>query len=257
MARVARRVGDRRLLRLIRRYLEAGIMVAGVKQPSEEGTPQGSPLSPLLANIMLDDLDRELERQGHRFLRYADDVRVHVRSKRAGERVLAGVTEFVDKRLNLKVNHGKSSVRHATQASVLGFGFRIHQDGKVSIRVADKALERMHQRVRKLTGRRWRISMEERIVRLNRYVTGWCAYFRLAEASWILKRTDGWLRRRLRQVRWTEWKLPKTRRRNLRKLGIPDHLARQWAGSGRGLGAWQALQRWPEPYPTHTGTPSA
>ena len=153
MARVARRVGDRRLLRLIRRYLEAGVMVEGVKQPSAEGTPQGSPLSPLLSNIMLDDLDRELERRGHRFVRYADDVRVHVRSERAGERTLAGLTEFIEKRLRLKVNPKKSTVRRAAQATVLGFGFLYGKDGKVGIRVDPKALERMRQRVRKLTGR--------------------------------------------------------------------------------------------------------
>ena len=238
MARVARKVGDRRLLRLIRRYLEAGVMVEGVKQPSAEGTPQGSPLSPLLSNIMLDDLDRELERRGHRFVRYADDVRVHVRSERAGERTLAGLTEFIEKRLKLKVNRKKSTVRRAAQATVLGFGFIYRRDGKVGIRVDPKALERMRLRVRTLTGRSWRISMEERIQRLNVFITAWCAYFKLAETPEEFRDIDGWLRRRLRQVRWEEWKQPATRKRKLRGLGVPPREAREWGG--RGKGPWRA-----------------
>jgi RNA-directed DNA polymerase len=234
MARVARRVGDRRLLRLIRRYLETGVMVEGVKQPSAEGTPQGSPLSPLLSNIMLDDLDRELERRGHRFVRYADDVRVHVRSERAGERTLTGLTEFIEKRLKLKVNRKKSTVRRAAQATVLGFGFFYGKHGEVGIRVDPRALERMRRRLRELTGRSWRISMEERIRRLNVFITSWCAYFGLAETPVVFRGVDGWLRRRLRQVRWKEWKQAKTRRRNLLKLGVPPREAREWSGSGKG-----------------------
>ena len=234
MARVARRVGDRRLLRLIRRYLEAGVMVEGVKQPSAEGTPQGSPLSPLLSNIMLDDLDRELERRGHRFVRYADDVRVHVRSERAGERTLAGLTEFIEKRLRLKVNRKKSTVRRASHATVLGFGFFYRRGGKVGIRVDGKALDRMRRRLRELTARSWRISMEDRIRLVNKFIQAWCAYFRLAETPSVFQDVDGWLRRRLRQVRWKEWKRPRTRRRNLQKLGIPAREAREWANSGAG-----------------------
>jgi group II intron reverse transcriptase/maturase len=234
MARVARKVADRRLLRLVRRYLEAGIMVEGVKLASEEGTPQGSPLSPLLSNIMLDDLDRELERRGHRFVRYADDVRLHVKSERAGERVLAGVSEFIEKRLKLKVNRKKSSVRQAAHATVLGFGFHRDRDGKVGIRVDPKALERMREQIRRLTGRSYRIAMAERIERLNRYIGGWCGYFALAETPWEFENLDKWLRRRLRQVRWKEWKQPKTRRHNLRVLGLPEREAREWGGSRKG-----------------------
>jgi RNA-directed DNA polymerase len=233
MARVARRVHDRRVLRLIRRYLEAGIMVDGVKQSVEEGTPQGSPLSPLLANIMLDDLDRELERRGHRFVRYADDIRLHVRSERAGERVLAGIAEFIERRLKLKVNREKSSVKNAAQATVLGFGFH-HRNGEVRIRIAPKALERMRQRVRELTARTWGIAMEERIKLLNRYLIGWGSYFGLAETPSIFERLDSWVRRRLRQVRWKEWKRAETRRRNLIALGISPYDARRWAGTGKG-----------------------
>ena len=234
MARVARKVADQRLLRLIRRYVEAGVMVEWVKQASREGTPQGSPLSPLLANIMLDDLDRELERRGHRFVRYADDIRVHVKSERAGQRVLEGMTEFIEKRLKLRVNKAKSSVKHAVKAVVLGFGFHFGLEGKVGIRVAPKALERLRGRLRELTGRNWRVSMSERIERLNRYIGGWCSYFAMAETPTVFEKVDGWLRRRLRQVRWKEWKRPRTRRRNLAALGVTPLTARKSGGSSKG-----------------------
>jgi RNA-directed DNA polymerase len=233
MARVARKVTDKRVLKLIRRYLEAGIMVEGVKQSSEEGTPQGSPLSPLLANVMLDDLDRELEQRGHHFVRYADDLRVHVKTERAGQRVLEGVTGFVERRLKLKVNRKKSSVKHAAQAMVLGFGF-LRRNGGVEIRIDPKALKRMRERVRRLTGRSWRIAMPERIVLLNRFISGWCAYFALADTPSPFEEADQWLRRRLRQIRWKEWKRQAARQRNLLALGMPRWLARLWAGNGRG-----------------------
>jgi len=232
MARVARKVADKRLLRLIRRYVEAGVMVDGVKQASTEGTPQGSPLSPLLANIMLDDLDRELESRGHRFVRYADDIRLHVKSERAGQRVLEGMTAFIEKRLKLKVNAAKSSVKPAAQATMLGFGFHIGPK-EVAIRVDPKALARMRQRIKALTGRNRRISMAERIERLNRFIAGWCAYFSQAEMFFDFERADGWLRRRLRQVRWTEWKRPQARRHNLLVLGITPREAREWSGSSQ------------------------
>jgi RNA-directed DNA polymerase len=257
MARVARKVADKRLLRLIRRYLEAGVMVNGVKQGTEEGTPQGSPLSPLLANVMLDDLDRELERRGHRFVRYADDVRVHVRSERAGERVLAGVSEFLQRRLKLRVNKQKSSVRPATRASVLGFGFFRRSGGEVGIRVSRKARERLQHELRRLTRRRWRIAMPERLALLNRYLNGWCAYFGLAETPSIFEELDKWLRRRLRQVRWVEWKTPQARRRNLGRQGIPWPEAGRWAGSRKGpwrLSGAPPLQRaLPKQYWTQLG----
>jgi RNA-directed DNA polymerase len=256
MARVARKVKDARVLRLIRRYLDAGVMVSGVKQATEEGTPQGSPLSPLLANIMLDDLDRELERRGHRFVRYADDVRVHVKTERAGQRVLAGMTEFLQRRLRLQVNKAKSSVRHAAQALILGFGFYIRRTGEVVIRVAPKALDRMHARIRQLTARSWRIAMEDRVARLNRFIAGWSAYFALAETSSTFRNADSWLRRRLRQVRWKEWKRATARRHNLLRLGMPSKLAYEWGGSGKGC--WRVastmLQRaMPNAYWDHLG----
>lgn len=234
MARVARRVHDRQVLRLVRRYLEAGVMADGVKQPSEQGTPQGSPLSPLLANVMLDDLDRELGRRGHRFVRYADDLMVYVGSERAGQRVMNSIGQYVEARLKLRVNRAKSAVGPAAERTLLGFGFYRRRDGSVGVRIDPKALHRAKDRLRRLTARSWSISMEERIRLINRFTVGWTAYFALAAASSDLERLDEWLRRRLRQVRWKEWKRYQTRRRNLRALGIPERSARQWAGSRKG-----------------------
>jgi len=234
MARVARKVTDRRLLRLIRAYLGAGVMVEGVKHQTEQGTPQGSPLSPLLSNIMLDDLDTELEKRGHLFVRYADDVRIFVRTRRAAERVMAGVTGFVEDRLRLRVNARKSSVRPASSATLLGFGFFFAPGGRVKVRAAPKAVKRLKARVRKLTGRSWRVSMELRIGALNRFTRGWMAYFRLAETPSVFRALDKWLYRRLRQVRWKEWKRYSAKRRNLRALGIPARDARHWAISSKG-----------------------
>jgi group II intron reverse transcriptase/maturase len=257
MARVARKVGDRRLLRLIRRYLTAGIMVDGVKQASAEGTPQGSPLSPLLANIMLDDLDRELEGRGHRFVRYADDLRVYVRSERAAQRTLESVTGYLGRRLRLKVNGEKSSARHAAEAVLLGFGLVFIPSGAVWIRVAPKAVRRMQRRLRELTGRKRGVSMERRIGELNRYITGWCAYFALAESHEAFRGVEGWLRRRLRQVRWKEWKRIRTRIRNLQALGITRVEAIRWGCSRKGpwrLAGSPVLSRaLPNAYWTHLG----
>lgn len=233
MARVARKVDDRRVLRLIRVFLEAGVMVDGVKQATVEGTPQGSPLSPILSNIMLDDLDRELWRRGHRFVRYADDVRVFVRSKRAAARVLDSVTDVVERRLKLKVNREKSSVRHAREATLLGFGFYFSRSG-VKIRVDPKAIDRLKNRIRVLTSRRWSVSMPCRIDKLNQFTIGWLAYFQLGELSHRLRELDKWLYRRMRQIRWKEWKRYSAKRRNLRQLGIPDRSAREWAASSKG-----------------------
>ena len=232
MARVARKVSDRKILRLIRSYLVAGVMVDGVRQPTAEGTPQGSPLSPILSNIMLDDLDRELEERGHRFVRYADDLRVFVRSERAAHRVFDGVTDVVERRLKLKVNREKSSIRRAADATLLGFGFFLHGP-QVRIRVAPKAINRLKNQLRMLTRRNWSVSMEYRIGRLNRFITGWMAYFRLADTGNLVREIDRWLRRRLRQVRWKEWKTTAARRHNLRIQGIPGRNVRKWGGSSK------------------------
>lgn len=233
MARVARRVGDRRVLKLIRRYLDAGIMVDGVKMPSAEGTPQGSPLSPVLSNIMLDDLDRELFKRGHRFVRYADDVRIFVRSGRAATRVLDSVTAVVEQRLKLKVNREKSKVVPAHVMTMLGFGF-YSRGGKVRIRIDRKVLARWKDRIRELTSRKWSIAMDERIAEINRFTTGWMGYFQLADAPRVFSDLDEWFRRRMRQIRWKEWKRPRTRQAMLRKLGINEQLSREWGGSSKG-----------------------
>jgi group II intron reverse transcriptase/maturase len=233
MARVARKVKDKRVLKLIRRFLNAGIMVDGVKQASAEGTPQGSPLSPLLSNIMLDDLDKELESRGHRFVRYADDARIFVSSERAATRVLAGVTDFVEKRLKLKVNVEKSKVTTTIKATLLGFGFYL-QAGKVKIRVAPPAIKRFKERLRELTGRNWGVSMRYRINRLNRYTSSWMAYFRIADTPGVFRKLDQWLRRRLRQVCWKQWKRIRTRISKLQSLGINPGKARYWGSSTKG-----------------------
>jgi RNA-directed DNA polymerase len=243
MARVARRVQDERVLKLIRRYLQAGVMDGGLMRASEEGTPQGSPLSPLLSNVMLDDLDWELERRGHRFVRYADDGRIYVKSERAGQRVLQSITHYVERRLKLRVNRQKSAVAPAVERPLLGFAFFCDKTGKVRVTVAPKALKRAQDRIRQLTTRNWGVSMQRRIKEINRFTVGWTAYFCFADTFLPFERLDKWLRRRLRQVRWKEWKRPQTRYRNLRALGIPNRDARSWAASQKGY--WRVAGSWP------------
>jgi RNA-directed DNA polymerase len=233
MARVARRVHDKQVLKLIRRYLEAGVMADGLVHASEEGTPQGSPLSPLLSNVMLDDLDWELNRRGHRFVRYADDGRIYVRSERAGQRVMASITQYVEQRLKLKVNREKSVVDLAKKRFLLGFGF-FGRDGEIKVRVNPKALKRAKDRLHELTSRKWSVSMERRIEEINRFTVGWTAYFALADTPSPFERLDQWLRRRLRQVRWKEWKHVRSKLRKLRAAGIPEREAREWAYSRKG-----------------------
>jgi group II intron reverse transcriptase/maturase len=233
MARVARRVKDKQVLRLIRRYLEAGVMADGLVHATEEGTPQGSPLSPLLSNVMLDDLDWELDRRGHRFVRYADDGRIYVRSERAGQRVLASISQYVERRLKLKVNRDKSTVGRAMKLPLLGFGF-FYNKGEVKVWLDPKALKRAKERLRQLTSRRWGVSMERRIEEINRFTVGWTAYYSLSDAPGAFEQLDKWLRRRLRQVRWKQWKRVRTKRRKLISLGIPAGDAHKWACSRKG-----------------------
>lgn len=232
MARVARRVKDKRVLKLIRKYLESGVMEGGVCVRTEEGTPQGGPLSPLLANILLDDLDKELERRGHAFVRYADDCNIYVSSPRAGERVKEGVTRYLAERLNLEVNETKSAVARPWQRKFLGFSFTNRKDNP-SIRIAPQALKRAKERLRQLTWR-WRgQSMERTLANLNAYARGWAGYFAVAETKSTFEALDEWVRRRLRAILWHQWKKPKARARNMIARGIPADKAWEWAYSGK------------------------
>jgi group II intron reverse transcriptase/maturase len=233
MARVARVVKDKRVLKLIRAYLESGVMVNGVVMETEEGTPQGGPLSPLLANIMLDDLDKELEKRGHRFVRYADDCNIYVKSLRAGERVLASVRRFLEQKLKLKVNEAKSKVDRPAQRKILGFRL-FKRKGEVVIGVAKRALERCHERLHQLTRRTRPGQLEEVVQAINAYTRGWIGYFRLADTPSVFQALDEWLRRRLRQLLWKRWKRPRTRQRNLVALGVPPRTAREASSSGKG-----------------------
>jgi group II intron reverse transcriptase/maturase len=199
MARVARVVKDKRVLKLIRAYLESGVMVNGVVMETEEGTPQGGPLSPLLSNIMLTDLDRELEERGHKFVRYADDCNIYVKTERAGERVLKSVKQYLEKKLKLKVNPKKSKVERATRAKFLGFSFW-KRKGEVFIRLANRTKERFIEKIRRLTKRTRSGKMEDIVSEVNRYTRGWIGYFRLATTPSVYQGLDEWIRRRLRQM---------------------------------------------------------
>jgi RNA-directed DNA polymerase len=232
MTRVARRVQDSRVLRLIRSYLEAGLMKDGVCVRREDGTPQGGPLSPLLANIMLDDLDRLLEKRGHRFCRYADDCNVYVRSKRAGERVKEAMTRFLTAELSLRVNEGKSAVDRPSGRKFLGYSF--HQRSK--LRIASKSIERLKARVRELTRRGRSMNLQNRLEVLSRYLRGWMTYFALTEAPSVLRNLDKWIARRVRACVWKTWKRTRTRIRKLRAFGVRED--RVWMTAMCRRGPW-------------------
>jgi RNA-directed DNA polymerase len=233
MARVGRVVSDRRVKRLIHLYLISGVMAEGVVVASEEGTPQGGPLSPLLSNIMLDDLDKELERRGHRFVRYADDCNIYVRSARAGDRVMNSVKQFIEKKLKLKVNERKSAAARATARKFLGYGF-LKWKGVFRRRVATRSLERLKDKLRALTRRTTGEPLPALIERLNRLVNGWIGYYRLADTPSVFQELDEWLRHRLRQLLWKRWKRPQTRYRELMARGVPAFSAQEASGSGKG-----------------------
>lgn len=229
MHRVARKVRDKRVLKLIGRYLRAGVMQSGRLQQTLEGVPQGGPLSPLLANIVLDDLDKELERRGHRFVRYADDFLIFVKSRRSAERVLTSIKHFIERKLKLKVNMTKSQVAATDQATFLGFTFK----GK-KIRWSDKAFKTFKHRLRKLTGRSWFVSMEYRLEKLAQYLRGWMNYFGISEYYRPIPEIDHWLRRRVRMCYWKQWRYARTKVRHLLKLGTFKRVAILTAISRKG-----------------------
>ena len=234
MGQIAKRVGDKRLLKLIRAFLNAGVMENGLVSPSVEGTPQGGPLSPLLSNLVLDELDRELERRGHRFVRYADDCNIYVRSERAGHRVMESVTRFIMQELKLKVNEAKSAVARPQERKFLGFSFTVGPEVKRII--APKALDRFKQRIRGITRRAKGVSMKTTIEELAPYMRGWRSYFGFCETPYVLLSLTRWVRLRLRAAMWRQWKTPRRRREALLELGVRLRLARNTAGSG--LGPW-------------------
>lgn len=233
MRTLSKQIKDPRVLKLIRRYLQAGIMENGLVQPNTEGTPQGGPLSPLLSNIVLNELDKELENRGLRFVRYADDCNIYVRSKRAAHRVMESMTRFIEGKLKLKVNLKKSAVDRPWRRKFLGFSFTPHKKHP-KIRIARESIKRFKQKIREITSRRKSIRMEHRIEKLNRYLVGWFGYYQLAETPTVFQELDGWIKRRLRCIRWKEWKKVKTRFKNLKKLGIQTSKAWQWANTRKG-----------------------
>ena len=234
MARVARKVGDKRVLALIRRYLQAGMMAGGLMSPRVQGTPQGGPLSPLLSNILLDDLDRELERRGHAFCRYADDCNVYVRTRRAGERVMASLNRFLAVKLKLKVNEAKSAVDRPWRRKFLGYSLTWHK--RPRLKVAPASLTRFKEKVReRLRGGRGR-NLQRQITELSPLLRGWVSYFRLAELKGVFEALDGWLRRKLRGILWRQWKRPFTRAKNLMKRGLGEE--RAWKSATNGRGPW-------------------
>jgi len=232
MARVARRVADKRLLKLIRAFLNAGVMENGLESLSVEGTPQGGPLSPLLSNLLLDDLDKELERRGHRFVRYADDCNIYVRSERAGMRVMGSVKAFLTRKLKLKVNEEKSAVGKVGERKFLGFGFTAGKQLKRVI--AREALVRFRRRVAELTRRTRGVSLERMVSQLTPYLTGWRNYFGFCQTPSVLRDLDSWVRRRLRSAVWKGWKRGRNRFVELRKRRIGRDLAARTAGSPHG-----------------------
>jgi RNA-directed DNA polymerase len=238
MSRVARRVSDKRVLTLIRAYLRAGVMEDGLVSPSDEGTPQGGPLSPLLSNLLLDDLDKELERRGHRFCRYADDCNIYVQTQRAGERVMASVTRFLTGRLRLTVNASKSAVGRPKDRKFLGFRFTWGRSIKRAI--APKSLSRFKERIRELTDRHCGRSVDDVVKHLSRYLNGWGGYYGFCQTPSELKGLDGWIRRRLRALLWQHWRTWRNRARMLRLLGVPRGRAAEAASASRGPWAMAA-----------------
>ena len=257
MARVAQRVEDKRVLKLIRAFLNAGVMEGGLVSPTVEGTPQGGPLSPLLSNLVLDELDRELERRGLQFVRYADDCNIYVGSKRAAKRVMAGVTAFITQKLKLKVNESKSAVARPGSRSFLGF--RINAGKKPKRHVAPKAQARLKWKVREITGRSRGIGVIRMVDELATYLRGWRGYFGICETPTMLNKLDSWIRRRLRSVVWKLWKTGRRRYAGLVQRGVSEKAAILMARAPHGpwhLSRTQAMnQAFPDAYWAALGLP--
>ena len=232
MARMATRVKDKRMLGLIRRFLTSGVLEGGLISPTEEGAPQGGPLSPLLSNIVLDELDEELEKRGHRFVRYADDCNVYVRSERAGKRVMDSVRRFISVRLRLRINEAKSAVARPHQRKFLGFSFTSEKQARR--RIAPKAVQRFKEKIRRLTVRTRGRSLADVIAELNSYLNGWKGYFGYCETLSVLRDLDGWIRRRLRCFLWKQWRKPRKRQIELARAGAPWDLAKGLGGTSKG-----------------------
>jgi RNA-directed DNA polymerase len=232
MSQIAKRIEDKRLLKLVRAFLNAGVMENGLVSPSVEGTPQGGPLSPLLSNLVLDELDRELERRGHRFVRYADDCNIYVRSERAGQRVMDSITRFITQKLKLKVNEAKSAVARPQERKFLGFSFTAGPD--VQRTIAPKSLERFKQRIREISRRAKGVSIKTTMEELASYMRGWRGYYGFCETPEVLITLTRWVRLRLRAALWRQWKTPRRRRAALLALGVSAFAAGKTAGSGRG-----------------------
>ncbi|MHA0857381.1 group II intron reverse transcriptase/maturase [Paenibacillus sp. CMAA1364] len=230
MARLAEEITDKTLLKLIRKVLQSGVMEKGLVQPTIEGAPQGGPLSPLLSNIVLDELDKELEKRNLRFVRYADGCNVYVKTWKAGNRVKESVTQFIEKKLKLKVNQAKSAVDRPWKRKFLGFTFSWDKNNP-KVRISKPSLQRVKARIKEITSRKSPTPMEMRIKELNQYLTGWCGYYALADTPSIFKELDEWTRRRLRMCLWKQWKLPRTKVRNLMALGVPRQKAYEWGNT--------------------------
>jgi RNA-directed DNA polymerase len=232
MSRIARKIKDKRMLRIIRKYLQAGMMQDGLASLRTEGTPQGSPLSPLLSNILLDDLDKELEKRGHKFCRYADDCNIYVGSKASGERVLERITSYLERKLRLKVNHEKSVVDRPWNRKFLGYTMTWEKSAR--LKPSKTNVQRLKDSVRDLMRRGRGRKLERVIAELTSKLRGWGNYFKLSEVKLVFEDLDAWIRRKLRNLIWRQWKRPRTRHRNLKARGLPEDLARKAAWSGHG-----------------------
>ena len=233
MYKLSKDIKDKRTLKLIRKYLQSGIMINGVVISNKEGTPQGGPLSPLLSNIMLDELDKELEERGHKFCRYADDCNIYVKSRRAGERVMQGITSFIENKLKLKVNNNKSAVERPWKRKFLGFTLGI-MFGKAYSSISKQSLKRHKDKLKSILSRSKAMSLEQRIIKLNQINMGWINYYSIAKCKGVTVQLDKWIRQRLRMCIWKQWKKVKTRYKNLKKLGLNHYEAIKFANTRKG-----------------------